>query len=136
MVGIRLRNPYGYEALQNVFLYKRKIVSFDAPYIRIAKFIDVYEIFTVKLLHFFHHGISKQLKECTAAYLSCEEATFKNRERAVQRHLVRSFKNIILDGCNNVLSAYEKEIYISRLHVNFPQITSPDSGMDSSQRRG
>lgn len=109
----------GEAALVNISLYKNKECFFDASYIRIAKVIDAWDIFTVETIHLFLVGIFKWLKEWTLVYLSFEETKFKNREMAMQRRLVKWSKKSILHGRNNVQAAYEKEFYIFGLHVNF-----------------
>lgn len=83
---------------QKVSLYKRFNVFFAATYIRIANVLNAYKIFTVEPLDLFRFGIDKRMKKFTVAYFSREETMIENRGETLQRHFVKLFKNIILDG--------------------------------------
>lgn len=101
-------------------VYRRKSVFYFTSFVQSAKAIDTYDILTVEQLHLFHHGISNRLKEWTGAYSSSGGPKIKSREPALYRRWLSMFKNRILNSCNNVLTVYRKESYLSDLYVGFP----------------
>lgn len=80
---------------------------------------DRFSVFTVEPLHLLHLGISKKLKECTVGYLSVTDKEVLLAVRNKRRKKASSCKSQLLNGCNNLLSAYQKEFPIPGLQVSF-----------------
>ena len=81
--------------------------------------LDPYNIFSFEPLHNLHLGISKLIKQCIVHRLSSPDLTTTTASRSGTPRTFKKVKKSILVGSNSILSAIERDYYITGLHVDF-----------------
>lgn len=105
--------------LQKYSLKGKENVFCGSAVIGVGNFVDAYQFATLEPLCFFHLKVSKTLKVCTAGLLSSSTAETSPSQPSSKRRKPRSVKNQNLQGINNVLAAFQNELYVSGIHVAF-----------------
>lgn len=77
-----------------------------------------YYVFTVEPLYLPHLGISKRLRECTVHYIAVNEKDIVCATNMKPKQAA-SCRIILLNTCNDLLSAYQKVIIIPRVQIDF-----------------